>query len=387
MGSLYAGYQDMIYRSGLEGSPPPFTTDHSRLEQAARAVMAPQAYDYIAGAAGSEATTRANRAAFNGHRLVPRVLRNVAERDLSVELLGQRLPAPLLLAPIGVLGLAHPDGETAVARAAEETGVPLVLSTAASHSIEEVAAAAPRARRWFQLYWPDDTELTLSLLERAAANKYETLVVTLDAFALAWRPRDLDTGYLPFMRLHGLANYLTDPVFRKLLPKPPETDPAGAVQRWSRLFNDASRTWANVAFLREHWHGPLVLKGICHPHDAHAAVEAGADAIVVSNHGGRQIDGGIAALDALETVVEAVGHRTTVLFDSGVRTGSDVVKALALGARAVLLGRPYVYGLALGGAAGVAHVLRGLLADLDLTLAMTGHRTPAALDPSVLNRV
>ncbi|AZK97986.1 MULTISPECIES: alpha-hydroxy-acid oxidizing protein [Streptomyces] len=386
MSTLYAGYQDQIYRSGTAGRRPPFTTDHSRLERAARDVMAPQAYGYIAGAAGSEATMRANRAAFDHHGLVPRVLRDVSERDLSIELFGSRLPTPLLLAPVGALGLAHPDGEIAAARAAEETGVPLVLSTVSSHSIEEVAAAAPRARRWFQLYWPNDTELTLSLLERAVANRYEVLVVTLDAFALAWRPRDLDRGYLPFHRLHGLANYLTDPAFRHLLPKPAETDPAGAVQRWSELFNDASRTWASIPFLREHWHGPLVLKGICHPGDARAAVDSGADAIVVSNHGGRQIDGGVAALDALEAVVAAVGDRTTVLFDSGIRTGADTVKALALGARAVLLGRPYVYGLALGGTKGVIHVLRGLLAELDLTLAMTGHRTPAALDPSVLVR-
>ncbi|MFJ5223165.1 lactate 2-monooxygenase [Streptomyces sp. NPDC088400] len=382
----FADYQFEIYMRGLEDEVPPFTTDLSALEDAARDRIGPQPYWYVAGAAGTGATARANRAAFDAHRIVPRMLRDATGRDLRTTVLGSELAAPVLLAPIGVQSVVHPDGELATARAAEATGVPMVLSTASSHTIEEVAEANGDGQRWFQLYWPHDDEVTASILKRARAAGYTTLVVTLDTWQLAWRPHDLDQAYLPFIRGNGVAIPLSDPVFRSRLDRPAEEDPRAAAMRWLPIFSGKAHTWDELGFLREHWDGPIVLKGIVHPQDARRAVEAGMDGVVVSNHGGRQVDGAVAALDALVDVVAEVGGETEVLFDSGIRSGSDVFKALALGARAVLLGRPYVYGLALGGAAGVRHVVRGLLADLDLTMGLVGCTDVAQIGPDTLHR-
>ena len=382
-----SSYQNEIYLNGLGGQVPAFTTDPTRLEELAERRLSSTSFGYVAGGAGSGDTMRANRAAFERWRIMPRMLRDVAVRDMSRNVLGTQMPAPVLLAPVGVLSIAHPEAESAVARAAAELGVPMVLSTAASTRLEDVAAAGGSAPRWFQLYWAADQEVTASLLRRARAAGFSVLVVTLDTWMLAWRPRDLDQAYLPFLRQIGVANYFSDPAFQAGLARPVEEDPAAAVTHWAGMFADPTRTWADLSFLRERWDGPIVLKGILHPDDARRAVDAGMDGVVVSNHGGRQVDGAIGALDALPGVVGAVGERTTVLFDSGIRNGADVFKALALGARAVLLGRPYVYGLALGGEMGVGHVLRGLLAELDLTVALSGYRsveelTPGALTPS-----
>ncbi|MEV7422039.1 MULTISPECIES: lactate 2-monooxygenase [unclassified Streptomyces] len=382
----FAEYQFEIYMRGLEDRVPPFTTDLSALEDTARDRMGPQPYWYVAGAAGTGATARANRAAFDAYRIVPRMLRDATGRDLRTTVLGSELAAPVLLAPIGVQSVVHPDGELATARAAEATGVPMVLSTASSYTIEEAAEANGDGQRWFQLYWPHDDEVTASILKRARAAGYTTLVVTLDTWQLAWRPHDLDQAYLPFIRGNGVAIPLSDPVFRSRLDRPAEEDPRAAAMQWLPIFSGKAHTWDELGFLREHWDGPIVLKGILHPQDARRAVEAGMDGIVVSNHGGRQVDGAVAALDALVDVVAEVGEETEVLFDSGIRGGSDVFKALALGARAVLLGRPYVYGLALGGAAGVRHVVRGLLADLDLTMGLVGCTEVARIGPETLHR-
>jgi L-lactate dehydrogenase (cytochrome) len=383
----FAGYQNEIYMAGLQGTPPELPTDLTRLEALAAERLPPTSFAYVAGSAGSESTARANRAAFEAWRLVPRLLRDVTESDMRITVLGTAMPAPIALAPVGVLSIVHPDGESAAARAAAGVGVPMVVSTAASTTLEDVAEASGHGPRWYQLYWPKDRELAASFLERAAAAGYRALVVTLDTHALGWRPRDLDGAFLPFLKGVGNQNYFADPVFVRALGGPVDADSLGsAVLQWASIFADPTLTWDDLAWLREHWDGPIALKGIQHLDDARRAVDAGMDGVVVSNHGGRQVDGAIASLDALPAIAEAVGDRVDVLFDSGVRTGADVVKALALGARAVLIGRPYVYGLGLAGEAGVRHVLRCLLAELALTMALAGVTHPGELGPEALAR-
>jgi isopentenyl diphosphate isomerase/L-lactate dehydrogenase-like FMN-dependent dehydrogenase len=379
-------YQNEIYLQGLADQVPMFTTDGTRLEDAARERLEPGPFGYVAGGAGSGATVRANREAFDRWRIVPRMLTDATKRDLSTTVLGTSMPAPVLLAPVGVQSIAHPDGELATARAAAELGVPMILSTASSYPIEDVAAANGDGPRWYQLYWPNDNDVTISILSRAKAAGFTTLVVTLDTWTLAWRTVDLDQSYLPFIRGVGTAIPFSDPAFRAGLEKSPEEDPQSAILKWIPTFTGTDKRWDQLPFLREHWDGPIVLKGIQHADDARRASDAGMDGIVVSNHGGRQVDGAVASLDVLPEIAAAVGDRLAVLFDSGVRTGADIVKALALGAHAVLVGRSYTYGLALGGEAGVRHVVRSLLADLDLTLALSGHRTPAELSGDSLRR-
>ncbi|MEV5474508.1 lactate 2-monooxygenase [Streptomyces sp. NPDC052207] len=375
----WADFQYEIYLNGMTGSVPRLPTDLTRLEQLTEQRLGPGPVGYVAGSAGTGSTARANRAALERRRIVPRMLRDVHERDLSVEVLGRSLPAPLALAPIGVLSIMHPDAEPAAARAAAAQGVPFVLSSASSTPMEQVAEASGDGERWFQLYWAKDREVTRSFVTRAKSAGFTALLVTLDTPLLAWRPRDLDQAYLPFLHGVGTANYFSDPAFRAGLAKPVHEDPDAAVMHFVGMFADPGKTWPDLAFLRENWDGPIVLKGILHPDDALRAVDAGMDGVVVSNHGGRQVAGSVAAADALPRVVEAVGDRLAVLFDSGVRTGDDMFKALALGARAVLVGRPYAYGLGLDGQAGVEHVIRCLLAEFDLTLALSGHAGPGTL--------
>ncbi len=384
MTTPFANFQYEIYLAGLAGTVPELPTDLTQLEAHAQAAMTPEAFGYVAGGAGSEDTMRANLAAFRRWRIVPRMLRDVGERNLATTVLGTALPAPVLLAPVGVLSIVHAEAELAVARAAAGLGVPLVLSTAASTTLEDVAAAMGDTPRWFQLYWPKDADVTASLLARAEAAGYGAVVVTLDTWLLGWRPRDLRTAYLPFLRAEGIANYLSDPAFRAGLAAPPEEDRNAAIGHFLGMFSDPTVTWDSLAALRERTRLPIVLKGILHPDDARRAIDAGVDAVLVSNHGGRQVDGAVAALDALPRVVAAVDDGLPVLFDSGVRSGADVAKALALGARAVLLGRPYVYGLALAGEVGVRHVLRCLLAELDLTMALSGRTSVAQLNAELL---
>jgi lactate 2-monooxygenase len=383
----FGGYQNEIYLQGLGDQLPPFTTDPTRLEGLARERFAAGPFGYVVGGAGAGTTVTANREAFGRWRIVPRMLTDATSRDLATTVLGQAMPAPLLLAPIGVQSIVHPDGELATARAAAALGLTMVLSTASSHTIEEVAEANGDGSRWYQLYWPNDNDVTISILQRAKAAGFSTLVVTLDTWTLAWRPNDLDQAYLPFIRGIGNAIPFSDPAFRTLLAKPPEEDPTAAILQWIPMFTGTDRRWEQLPFLREHWDGPIVLKGIQHVDDARRASDAGMDGIVVSNHGGRQVDGAVAALDMLPEIAAAVGDRLDILFDSGVRTGADMVKALALGAKAVLLGRPYVYGLGLAGEDGVRHVVRGVLADFDLTLGLSGNRTLADLSPDTLRRV
>src|SRR6202167_3851832 len=373
----FANYQYEIYLRGMAGQRPARPLDWRSLEHDAYHLLADGPRGYIAGGAGLGETIRANRDAFDHWRLAPRMLRDVSERSLARTLLGTPLPAPVLLAPIGVQTLAHPEGELAMARAAAEVGVPFVASTAASHTIEQIAQAAGELPRWYQLYWPRDRELARSFVQRAERAGYGVIVLTLDTWMLGWRPADLTNGFLPFLWGEGNRNYLEDPVFRAALPAPPEENMQAAIGHWAWQFANPAITWEDLAFLREVTELPIVLKGILHADDARLAVEHGVQGVIVSNHGGRQGDGAVGALDALPGVVAAVDGRCEVLFDSGVRSGADALKALALGARAVLLGRPYMWGLALGGEQGVVDVLRSFLADLDLAMALSGY---AAID-------
>ena len=382
-----AGYQSRIYLEGLGGRLPELPLTYDELEKRAERQLTRGAYGYVAGGAGSEDTMRANREAFRRWRIVPRMLRDVSTRDLATTVLGTAMPAPVLLAPVGVQSIVYAEAEVAVARAAAATGVPMVLSTASSRSLEEVADASGASPRWYQLYWPSDPDLAASLVGRAERAGYAAIVVTLDTWLLAWRPRDLELAFLPFLHGEGIANYLSDPVFRAALDSPPEEDMFGAVRHFLAVFSDPSVTWANLAFLREHTRLPIVLKGILHPDDARRAVDHGVDGILVSNHGGRQVDGAIGALDALPGVVDAVPASMPVLFDSGVRTAADAFIALALGARAVLLGRPYMWALAVAGEAGVTELLRGFLAELDLTFALSGYTRVDQVGREALLRV
>lgn len=364
--------QMQIYFEGTQGKKPAFPVSIEELARKAQEVLKPEAFDYLAGSAGSEDTCRANLEAFKRWRLVPHFLRDVGQRDLSVELFGQRLPAPFLLAPVGVQSILHEEAELAVARAARSTGVGMILSTVSSFTMEEVAATLGASPRWFQLYRPSNHELTASFLSRAEKAGFGALVVTLDTFLLAWRERDIRHAYLPFLYGKGLANYFSDPVFRSLLTAAPEQDLRQAVEQFSRVYSNPAFTWSDLTFLREHTRLPIILKGILSADDARKALDQGMDGIIVSNHGGRQLDGAIAALDALPGVVDAVGEKISVLFDSGIRRGADILKALALGARAVLLGRPYCYGLSINGEQGVRDVVLNLLTDLDIGLANLG---------------
>ena len=382
----YAAYQNVIYEKGARGEKPTLPVRIEALERLARDTISAEAYDYIAGGAGSESTMRFNLEAFAQWRIIPRMLRDVSQRDLGIDLFGTSMPSPVLLAPIGVQTIAHPEGAVAVARAARSLGVPLICSTATTKTLEEVAEAAGDCPRWYQLYWPRTRELTRSFIQRAEAAGYSALVVTLDTRMLAWRERDLQHAYLPFFMGEGVGTYFSDPVFRSQLETPPEDDFPAAIQAWAEEFSNLSHNWNDIAFLRQCTSMPIVLKGIMHPEDALEAVKIGVDGIIVSNHGGRQVDGGMAALDALPAVVDAVNDRIPILFDSGIRRGADVLKALALGARAVLLGRPYMWGLATGGEDGVREVLKRLLADFDITMAMSGYKNLEELTPAALVR-
>ncbi|MGZ4567019.1 MAG: alpha-hydroxy-acid oxidizing protein [Blastococcus sp.] len=415
--------QDEVYRAGVYGRHPRVPTAARALQARAKQALNARAYSYVAGGAGDEATQRANRASFDRWAVVPRVLRDVSTRDTSVELFGRRLPGPLLLGPVGALELVHAEADRAVARAAAAAGVPMVFSNQASVSMEECVAVMDDAPRWFQLYWSTSDELVESLVGRAEAAGCDALVVTLDTTMLGWRPRDLDLGHLPFALGKGIAQYTSDPVFRRLVeeraaaagPRPAQPRPTlaavralvgmarawpgslaenlrsplprAAVETFLGIYSRPSITWDDLAWLRARTRLPILLKGVLHPDDARRALDEGVDGVVVSTHGGRQVDRSIAALDALPDVVAAIGDRAPVLLDSGVRSGADVFTAVALGARAVLLGRPFAWGLALAGQEGVAQVIGDVLGEFDLTLGLTGHTAVGQLSPEILRRV
>nr|WP_242496306.1 alpha-hydroxy-acid oxidizing protein [Xylanimonas protaetiae] len=395
--------QSAIYRAGVYGRRPPVPTAPDALEAAARRRMGARGWAYIGGGAGAERTLAANREAFGRYRVVPRLMVDVEQRSLATTVLGRTLPAPVLLAPVGALELAvggRPDrAEPAVARAARDLGLPVVISSQASTPLEDTAATLGDSPRWFQLYWSRDDDVAASFVARAEAAGADALVVTLDTHVLGWRPRDLDLGYLPFAHGEGIAQYTSDPAFQRLAATraAAPADPAAAqrptlaavralltmrrhgatradVETFLDVFSRSTLTWPDLARLRERTRLPIVVKGVQHPDDARRALDHGADGVVVSNHGGRQVDNAVASLDALPGVVAAVDGTAPVLFDSGIRTGADVFVALALGADAVLLGRPWVYGLALAGQTGVRTVVENVLAELDLTMALAGVR-------------
>jgi lactate 2-monooxygenase len=406
--------QAEIYIRGAAGIAPRVPTDPERLEAAANAAMSDNASSYIDGRSGAGLTVRANRAAFGKWAIVPRVLNDVSRRDMSIDLFGARLPSPLLLAPVGVLELAHRDAEIAVVRGARNAGVPMIFSNQASVPMEKCAAALGDTPRWFQLYWGRDEALVESFVNRAEMCGCSAIVLTLDTTMLGWRTGDLDRGHLPFLQGMGIAQYTSDPVFHAAIKepqpapqvaasRPPFTpslvatalaqkrnfpvpwtakllsgEPRRAVERFMATYSRPDLQWSDLPRLRAMTKLPILLKGVLHPDDAKRAAGAGMNGLIVSNHGGRQVDGEIGALDALPAVVDAA-DALPVLFDSGIRTGADIFKALSLGARAVCIGRPYVYGLAIAGAEGVEEVVRNLLAEFDLTMGLAGCRSVAEL--------
>lgn len=408
--------QKEIYTNGFAGIAPLVPIDPSLLEQQAAKKMSTQAKGYIIGGAGIESTIRNNRSAFDQYKIVPRMLCNVSERDTSITLFGKKLASPFLLAPIGVLEMVHPEADVAVGRAAAALGIPYIFSNQSSKPMEEVASAMGDSERWFQLYWSKSRELVASFVQRAEKCGCSAIAVTLDTTMLGWRTRDLDLAYLPFMEGKGIAQYTSDPVFQKLMDEPVPAEkravtwqslaglitlvnnypgsgffsklrsgrPIKAVQKFVSIYSNPAITWEDLKFLRERTKLPILLKGILHPDDARKAVDYGMDGIIISNHGGRQVDGSISTFEALPKVAEAINKRIPILLDSGVRGGADVFKALALGVNAVCIGRPYVYGLTLGGEEGVKQVLRNFLADFELTMGLAGCKNIAEISREAL---
>jgi len=368
-------------------APESWPVGSAEWECRAREAMGRQSFDWIAGGAGEEGTLRANREAFDRWALRPRVLAGNAEHDLSVEILGLQAPVPFFLAPIGAQTLAHPDGELAVARAAAAAGVPMIVSQAASFSMEEIAQAYGEGPRWYQLYWVNDREVVESLVDRAIASRHRAIVLTADTPIVGLRDRDARNAYSPFPMGHGIGQYTSDPVFRRRLGTGAEGNSQAAADLVARMFANYSLAWADVSWLRDRTDLPLLLKGILTAEDARRSRDAGFDGVIVSNHGGRQLDGVIAALDALPEVREALDGDSVVLLDSGIRRGADVVKALAIGCNAVLLGRPYLYGLAVAGRAGVEHVLRTMRTEIDTTLGLLGAHSARRVDRAFVTRI
>ena len=413
-------WQKEIYLNGFSGIKPRVNIDFHKLEEEAKKSMSPEAFAYIAGGAGNESTMSSNRQAFEKYKIVPRMLRNVSERDMSLELFGQTFPAPILLSPVGVLEMVNNEADVAVGKAAAEFGLPYIFSNQSSRPIEAVAAAMGSSPRWFQLYWSKSNELVASFVQRAEQCGCGAIVVTLDTSMLGWRTRDLDIAYLPFLEGKGIAQYTSDPVFQKLMDEPDEDPPAKrkittqtingviqmvknypgtgffsklisgrplkAVQKFTSIYSNPALTWEDLKFLRQHTKLPILLKGILHPDDARKAVDYGMEGIIVSNHGGRQVDGSISTLEALPHVVQAVGGKIPVLMDSGVRGGADIFMALALGAKAVCIGRPYVYGLAIAGEEGVKTVLRNFLTDFELTMGLAGCKNLSDINRETLTQ-
>lgn len=395
--------QSTIYRAGMSGERATVPVHPEVLEAAAREAMSPEAAAYVIGSAGSERTAAANRAAFDRWQIWPRVLRDVSQRDLSIDLFGTRHATPFVLAPLGVMEMLDPEADVAVARAAADLGVPYTLSNQASRPMEEVVAATPNAPHWFQLYWSSSDELNASLMGRAEASGCEAIVVTLDTHLFGWRTRDLDLAYSPFSRGLGLAQYTSDPAFAQLvrdrvqaaggspddLPSDLRSQPLSpaAIETFQAVFSTPTLTWADLAKAREWTNLPIILKGIMHPDDASAAIDAGVDGVWVSNHGGRQIDQSVPTLEALPAIAERVRGRVPIVFDSGIRGGADAAIALSLGATVVAIARPYAFGLALAGEAGVREVVRNHIAELEISMALAGHTSVGQLGAETVRAV
>ncbi|GIO70191.1 alpha-hydroxy-acid oxidizing protein [Paenibacillus sp. FSL M7-1455] len=356
-------------------------------ENRAKEVLAAAPFGYVYGAAGAGDTHRGNVDAFQKYRIRPRVCSDISKRDLSVSIFGDRFPVPFLLAPIGVNTILHPDGELAPAKAAAKLGVPYILSNVSSVSMEEVAEAMGDAVRWFQLYPPKDHELTKSFLKRAEAAGFKAIVVTVDSTLLGWRETDLRNAYLPFLTGQGMGNYFSDPVFCSQLKESPDKNVKEAALKALEEGNNTCFTWKELEYIREQTRLPLLIKGITHPDDALLALEHGVDGIIVSNHGGRQLDGAVATLDALPSISESIQGKIPIIMDSGIRRGADILKAIALGATAVLVGRPYAYALAVAGQTGVEEVIKHLMAETELQLAISGRSRIEEVDESLIMKV
>lgn len=379
--------QGGVYLRGVGGAKPEIPTSFSGLEAAAKQKMSPEAWAYTAGGAGLETAMEANRAAFARYPIAQRVLGGAGERSLATEIFGARAAAPVMSCPIGVLEMMHPEADLAVARAMARLNLPMIMSSQASAPMEEIAKANGDGPRFFQLYWGKSDAIAESFVKRAEAAGAKAIFITLDTLVLGWRPRDLDLGFLPFLRGKGIAQYTSDPVFRAMLAQTPEENPLAAAVQFTQVFSDPGLDWARIAKIKSWTKLPVVLKGLIRADDAARAVQEGFDGVMVSNHGGRQVDGGVGALEALPGVVSAAAGKIPVFFDSGIRCGADIFKALALGASAVGIGRPYAYGLALAGESGVQTVMEYLLAELDLTMALNGCHTPAEIGPDLLDPV
>lgn len=377
--------QGAAYARGLGGVKPEIPTSFPQLEAAAEKKMSAEAWAYTAGGAGLETAMEANRAAFARYPIAPRMLGGAGERDLGCEVFGARAAAPVFSSPIGVLEMMHAEADLAVARAMGRLRLPMVISSQASFAMEKIAEANGDGPRFYQLYWGKSDAVAESFVKRAEACGCAAIFLTLDTTVLGWRPRDLNLAFLPFLHGQGIAQYTSDPAFRAMLSQTPEENLAAAAFQFTQVFSDPGLDWARIAKIRSWTKLPVVLKGIMRADDAAKAVSEGYEGVMVSNHGGRQVDGAMGALDALPSVIAAVKGKVPVFFDSGVRCGADIFKALALGARAVGVGRPYAYGLALGGEAGAQAVVEYLLAELDLTMALTGCRTPVDVVPELLS--
>lgn len=414
-----ADWQKEIYLNGFAGTRSAVKISFQQLEQEARKKMNDRAFAYIAGGAGNEDTMSSNQAAFEKWKIIPRMLRNVSARDTSIELFGQRIPSPILLSPVGVLEMVHPEADLAVAKAASRLGVPYIFSNQASKPMEACAAAMGESPRWFQLYWSKSNELVQSLVQRAERCGCKALVITLDTTLLGWRTRDLDLAYLPFLEGKGIAQYTSDPVFQTLLDEPDDSKPVKrkvtlqtlqglismtknypgnnffsklasgrplkAVRKFVSIYSNPATTWEDLTWLRQQTKLPILLKGILHPDDARKALESGMNGIIVSNHGGRQVDGSVATLDALPKIAEVIQNKIPVLLDSGVRGGADIFKAIALGATAVCIGRPYVYGLTIAGEEGVCQVMQNMIADFELTMGLSGCKNISEINLAALS--
>lgn len=414
--------QRSVYTTGAAGKKPSIPVDLTQLEEKARKKIPANVFAYIAGGAGIGKTIQNNRTAFQQHQIIPRMLQDVSVRDTSIELFGDKIPSPLLTSPVGVLEMVHKQADLAVAEATSNLGLPMIFSNQASYPMEACAAKMDNNPRWFQLYWSKSNDLVVSLLQRAEAAKCSAIAVTLDTTILGWRIRDLDLAYLPFLEGKGIAQYTSDPIFQELMDEPEDPHapqfkpkvtlkliktviqmkknypggfwknlrsdrPLKAVRKFTNIYSRPSIKWDELKFLRENTRLPIVLKGILHPDDAQKALDYGMDGIIVSNHGGRQVDGAVGSFTMLPEIVKVVDDQIPVLLDSGIRSGADMFKAIALGAKAVCIGRPYAYGLALAGATGVQEVLSNLMADFELNMALAGCKSIHEIAPHTLREI
>ncbi|MBK7811729.1 MAG: alpha-hydroxy-acid oxidizing protein [Saprospiraceae bacterium] len=397
--------QKEIYTEGALGHQPKIPVDFKSLELQASKILSKNAFGYIATGAGQEEGIFNNQKAFSSWNIIPSIASGIQNLDTKRQILGLDLPWPMMFAPIGVLDLARPKGDLLLAKASVESQIPMIISNQASTSMEEVAKALTSQNFWFQLYFSKSKELVRNFVQRAEACGAKGIILTLDTTTLGWRQRDLNNAYLPFIRGLGIAQYTSDPVFKELLKDVnlqtqksagnifqklrllhellknypgsyfenlKSKEPIKAVRKFIEIYSRPELNWDDIQWLKEISNIPVLLKGILHPNDALQAIKLGIDGIVISNHGGRQIDRVISSLDALVEIKKVVPKDYPLILDSGIRTGTDIFMALALGAKTVLLGRPYVYALAINGSKGVLEITKNILAEFEITMKLAG---------------